>query len=225
MFFLNASTNQGEVRHEEFVKLARQHNVPTLIDAAADVPPVDNLFRFQKIGFDLTCFSGGKGLRGPQSAGLLLGRKELIASARLNNSPNADSIGRTNKVNKEEIIGMLVAVEAFLARDHDAVWKDWENRCHRIAQALKGFPDVRTAIDVPPIANRVPHLRISWDVKRRGVTAAEVVARLRDGKPSIELAPGGAGRGSSVTIGVWMMEPGEDAIVAERMRAVLGGGR
>jgi D-glucosaminate-6-phosphate ammonia-lyase len=225
MFYLNASTNQGTIRHEEFVKLARQHKIPTLIDAAADVPPVDNLFRFQKTGFDLVCFSGGKGLRGPQSAGLLLGRKDLIAAARLNNSPNGDTIGRCNKVNKEEIVGMLVAVEAFLKRDHDAVWKDWEARCNRITQALKGFEDVRTAIDVPPIANHVPHLRITWDVKRRGMNAGEVARRLRDGKPSIELAPGMGGSGGSITIGVWMMEPGEDAIVAERLRAILGGGR
>jgi D-glucosaminate-6-phosphate ammonia-lyase len=225
MFFLNASTDQGAIKHDEFVKLARQHKVPTLIDAAADVPPVDNLFRFQKTGFDLVCFSGGKGLRGPQSAGLLLGRKELIAAARLNNSPNGDTIGRTNKVNKEEIIGMLVAVEAFLNRDQEAVWKDWESRCNRITQALRGFKDVRTSIDVPPLANHVPHVHITWDVKRRGVTAAQVVTKLRDGKPSIELAPGAGGRGGAITIGVWMMEPGEDAIVAERVRTVLGGGR
>ena len=128
-------------------------------------------------------------------------------------------------MNKEEIIGMLVAVEAFLNRDQEAVWKDWESRCNRITQALKGFADVRTSIDVPPIANHVPHLHITWDVKRRGVTAAQVVTRLRDGKPSIELAPGAGGRGGAITIGVWMMEPGEDAIVAERVRTVLGGGR
>jgi uncharacterized pyridoxal phosphate-dependent enzyme len=222
LFFLNDSANRGAVGHEEFVKIAREHKVPTLIDAAADVPPVDNLFRFQKIGFDLACFSGGKGLRGPQSAGLMLGRRDLIAAARLNNSPNSDSIGRTNKVNKEEIIGMLVAVELFLKRDHDAVWKDWEGRCNRIGQALTGFDDVRTAIQVPPIANHVPHLRITWDAKRRGVTAADMVNKLRNGKPSIELAPGGAT--GAITVGVWMMEPGEDAIVAERIRSILGGG-
>jgi len=225
LFYLNASTDRGSIRHEEFVRLGRQHKIPTLIDTAADVPPVDNLFRFQKIGFDLVCFSGGKGLRGPQSAGLLLGRKDLIAAARLNNCPNADAIARTNKVNKEEIVGMLVAVEMFLKRDHEAVWKDWQGRCHRIAAALKGFDDVRTSMNVPAIANHVPHLRITWEVKRRGVTAGEVVRRLRDGKPSIELAPGAGGSGGNLTIGVWMMEPGEDAVVAERLRTILGGGR
>src|SRR5207248_7047546 len=118
-----------------------KHNIPTLIDAAADVPPAENLFRFTKIGFDLVAFSGGKGLRGPQSSGLLLGRKDLIAAARLNNSPNSDSICRTNKVNKEEIVGMLVALELYLKQDHDAVWKDWEGRCRRISQALESFKD------------------------------------------------------------------------------------
>jgi D-glucosaminate-6-phosphate ammonia-lyase len=225
MFFLNSSTNQGSIKHEEFVQIARQHKIPTLIDAAADVPPVENLFRFQGIGFDLVCFSGGKALRGPQSAGLLLGRKELIAAARLNNAPNSDTICRTNKVNKEEIIGMLVAVESFLKRDHEAIWKEWEGRCNRISKALGGFEDVRAAINVPEIANHAPHLRITWDVKRRGVTAGDVVRRLREGKPSIELAPGTGGNGGAITIGVWMMEPGDDASVAERVRAILGGGR
>ena len=104
-------TRRGKIHHEEFVAIGKKHNVPTLIDAAADVPPVENLWRFTKMGFDLVAFSGGKGLRGPQSSGLLLGRKDLIAAARLNNSPNADSLCRTNKVNKEEIVGMLVALE------------------------------------------------------------------------------------------------------------------
>jgi L-seryl-tRNA(Ser) seleniumtransferase len=159
MFYLNSATTQGTIRHEEFIRLARQHNVPTLIDAAADVPPVDNLFRFQRLGFDLVCISGGKGLRGPQSAGLLLGRRPLIAAARLNNSPNGDAIGRTNKVNKEEIIGMLVAVDSFLQRDHDAVWRDWEGRCNRITPALNGFEDVRRRLMCPP--SPLPHLRIT----------------------------------------------------------------
>ena len=111
MFFLNFADPRGKIHHEEFVAIGKKHNVPTLIDAAADVPPVENLWRYTKMGFDLVGFSGGKGLRGPQSAGLLLGRKDLIEAARLNNSPNGDTLCRTNKVNKEEIIGMLVALE------------------------------------------------------------------------------------------------------------------
>src|SRR5438132_327726 len=152
LFFLNSSDRQGQIHHEEFVALGKKHNIPTLIDAAADVPPVENLFRFTKIGFDLVAFSGGKGLRGPQSSGLLLGRKDLIAAARLNNNPNSDSLCRTNKVNKEEIVGMLIALEMFLQRDHAAVWKEWEAGATRITQAIAEFKDVLTEVQVPAIA-------------------------------------------------------------------------
>ncbi len=218
LFFLNASDPRGKIHHEEFVALGKKHGVPTLNDAAADVPPVENLWKYTKLGFDLVAFSGGKGLRGPQSAGLLLGRKDLIEAARLNNNPHADSLCRTNKVNKEEVVGMLVALELFLARDHAAVWKEWQGRCDRIAQALKGFEDVRTEVLVPQIANAVPHLHMSWDAKRRGLSPADVAKKLREGKPSIEVNPS---TGRQLVIGVWMMEPGEDAVVAERIRAIL----
>src|SRR5262249_8862368 len=143
MFFLNLADPRGKIHHEEFVQIAKSRGIPTLIDAAADIPPVENLWRFTKLGFDLVAFSGGKGLRGPQSSGLLLGRKDLIDAAKLNNCPNGDTLCRTNKVNKEEIVGMLVALESYLKEDHAAVWKDWEDRCHRITAALKEFPDVR----------------------------------------------------------------------------------
>src|SRR4051794_703652 len=219
MFFLNSSGRQGQIHHEEFVALGKTHKIPTLIDAAADVPPAENLFRFTKMGFDLVAFSGGKGLRGPQSSGLLLGRKDLIAAARLNNSPNSDSICRTNKVNKEEIIGMLVALELFLKRDHDAVWKEWEARCESITKALAGFDDVRTEVQVPAIANAVPHLHIRWDSDKRKLTPSQVADKLRDGEPSIEVAPGSR---RELVVGVWMMQPGDEAIVGRRLREILG---
>jgi L-seryl-tRNA(Ser) seleniumtransferase len=221
MFFLNASDPRGKVHHEEFVAIAKKHLIPTLIDAAADVPPVENLWRFTGIGFDLAAFSGGKGLRGPQSAGLLLGRKDLIEAVRLNTSPNADTLCRTNKVNKEEAVGMLVALEVYLNQDHAAVWKEWEARCQRIADALKSFPDVKTSVNVPEIANAVPHLRITWDTQARKLTVAQMVQKLREGKPSIELSPGGGGGRRQLGIGVWMMEPGEDVIVGKRIRSIL----
>ena len=220
MFFLNSAEPRGKVDHEEFIAIARKHNIPTLIDAAADVPPVENLWRFTKMGFDLVGFSGGKGLRGPQSSGLLLGRKDLIEAAKLNFGPEGDSLCRTNKVNKEETIGMLVALETYLNQDHAAVWKDWEGRCRCISRALEAFEDVKTEVFVPPIANAVPHLRVRWDSKKRGLTPAEMVKKLRDGKPSIEVTPGSS---RQLVIGVWMMDPGEDAIVGERIRSILAG--
>jgi uncharacterized pyridoxal phosphate-dependent enzyme len=218
MFFLNSADPQGKIHHEEFIAIGKKHNVPTLIDAAADVPPVENLWKYTKLGFALVGFSGGKGLRGPQSAGLLLGRADLIEAAKLNFGPEGDSLCRTNKVNKEETIGMLVALETFLKLDHAAVWKDWEGRCRCITEALKPFEDVRTEMFVPRIANAVPHLRVRWDSKKRKLTPAEMVQKLRDGKPSIEVTPGSQ---RQFVIGVWMMEPGEDAIVADRMRTIL----
>jgi L-seryl-tRNA(Ser) seleniumtransferase len=220
LFFLNFADPKGKIHREEFVAIGKRHNISTLNDAAADVPPVENLWRYTKMGFDLVAFSGGKGLRGPQSAGLLLGRKDLIEAARLNNSPNGDTLCRTNKVNKEEIVGMLVALESYLLLDHAAIWKDWEARCRCIAQALAGLPDVRTEVFVPEIANAVPHLRIIWDHQKRGVDIPKMIRKLREGTPSIEVAPGAHERFS---IGVWMMEPGEVAIVGQRIRAVLSG--
>ena len=220
MFFLNFADPLGKIHHAEFVEIGKKHQIPTLNDAAADVPPVANLWKYTKMGFDLVGFSGGKGLRGPQSTGLLLGRQDLIEAARLNNSPNGDTLCRTNKVNKEEIIGMLVALECYLKEDHAATWKEWEARCRRIAQALQEFPDVHTEVHVPEIANAVPHLRITWDHAKRGVDVPTMIRRLREGTPSIEVPPGAH---ATFTVGVWMMEPGEDAIVGERIRAVLAG--
>jgi D-glucosaminate-6-phosphate ammonia-lyase len=166
----------------------------------------------------LVVFSRGKGLRGPQSSGLLLGRKDLIAAARLNNNPNSDSLCRTNKVNKEELVGMLLALELFLGRDHDAVWKEWEARCSRITQTLAEFKDVRTEVNVPAVANAVPHLHVSWDYEKRKLSPAQMMDTLRDGEPSIEVNPDSR---RELIIGVWMMEPGEDLIVARRIRQIL----
>ncbi len=223
MFFLNFEDPRGKIHHEEFVAIGKKHNVPTLLDAAADVPPVENLWKYTKLGFDLVGFSGGKGLRGPQSTGLLLGRADLIEAARLNNSPNGDTLCRTNKVNKEEVIGMLVALECYLKLDHAAEWRDWEGRCRCIIEALKEFPDVKTQVNVPRIANAVPHLQIRWDYQGRKLGVADMVKKLREGSPSIEVSPGATR--SQLVIGVWMMEPGEDAIVGERIRAILSGSK
>lgn len=218
LFFFNDADPRGRIHHEEFVAIGKKHDVPTLNDAAADVPPVENLWRYTKMGFDLVAFSGGKGLRGPQSTGLLLGRKDLIEAAKLNNNPESDSLCRTNKVNKEEIVGMLVALEMFLARDHAAVWNEWEQRCRRIAQALSDFQDVRTEVHVPRIANAVPHLRVRWDYRGRGLQPPEMAQKLREGEPSIEVNPDSR---EQLVIGVWMMEPGEEEIVGRRIREIL----
>jgi uncharacterized pyridoxal phosphate-dependent enzyme len=217
MFFYNNQNTVGRIRDEEFVQLGKKHGVPTFNDAAADVPPVENLWKYTQMGFDLVTFSGGKGMRGPQSAGLLLGRKDLIAAARLNAPPNGNTIGRGMKVNKEEILGMLVALEMYVGRDHAADRRDFDRRAETIRSAATSVPGVTAEVFVPEVANHVPHVRISWDAAARGITPAQVVTALRDGEPSI--ATRSEGRG--MVVGVWMMRTGEDKIVARRLRQVL----
>ena len=145
------------ISHEEFVAVAKRHNIPTFIDAAADVPPVENLFRFQKTGFDLITFSGGKMIRGPQSAGLLFGRKDLIEAAKINNSPNECPIGRPMKVNKEEIFGMYAAVKSYIERDHEKEWQEWLDRIKQIASKLEKIPTLKSeTVMNPGPANALP---------------------------------------------------------------------
>ena len=221
MMFFNSADPKGQINAEEWVALGKKHNVPTFNDAAADSQPMENIFRYQKMGFDLVTFSGGKGIRGPQSAGLLLGRKDLIEAARLNGSPNSDSLGRGLKVNKEELLGMMVAVETFLKKDHRAEWAEWEKRCKIVADSVSPLKSVKTEVYLPEIANHVPHLRITWDQSAIKLSYADVQKRLRDGDPCIETVPG---VGDGLGVGVWMLQPGEAQIVARRIREVLKAG-
>jgi L-seryl-tRNA(Ser) seleniumtransferase len=217
MLFYNNNNTEGRIQDEEFVQLGKKHSIPTFNDAAADVPPVENLWKYSKMGFDLVTFSGGKGIRGPQSAGLLVGRKDLIAAARLNAPPNGNTVGRGMKVNKEEIIGMLAALELYLEKDHARERREFDKRAETIRTSAVAVSGVTAEVFVPEVANHVPHLRISWDAGAKGITAEEVVARLRDGEPSIAIRS----EGTSLVVGVWMMRPGEDKIVARRLRQVL----
>jgi D-glucosaminate-6-phosphate ammonia-lyase len=223
LVFLNKNAAQGRITREEWVRLGRAHGIPTMIDAAADVPPVDTLFSLTAMGFDLVVFSGGKGLRGPQTAGLLLGRRDLIAAARLNTAPHSDTLGRGLKAGREEIAGMLAALELYLRRDHAAEWREWERRITVVADALRDLPGVTAERFVPAIANQVPHLRIRWD-GGAGPSAEAAAQALRHGAPSIEVVPVPAEAGS-LELTSWTLEPGEAEIVGRRLREVLSGGR
>src|SRR5277367_4719469 len=136
MHFTNFANSAGQIKVDEWVKLARQYNLPCMNDAAADTPPVSHLWDYTNMGYDLVTFSGGKAMRGPQCAGLLIGRKDLVACALLNNSPHEDTIGRSQKVGKEEIIGMVKAVELYLKEDHEALAKEWQDRLESISAQL-----------------------------------------------------------------------------------------
>ncbi len=220
MLFLNKNEPQGRITAAEFVRLGKKHGVPTLNDAAADVPPVDNLFAYTRMGFDLVAFSGGKGLQGPQTAGLLLGRSDLIHAARLNTAPHSDTIGRGLKVGREEMVGMLVALERYLRRDHDAEWREWERRITTIANVAASIRGVTIETFIPRIANQVPHLRIRWDQHLVTVSPADATRRLREGDPSIELVPVPYQEGC-LEVAAWSLQPGEAEIVARRIHEVL----
>jgi len=217
LWFLNANTDQGEIGWEEFVALGKKHNIPTFIDCAADVPPVENLYKFTKLGFDLVCFSGGKGIRGPQSAGLLLGKRKYIEAARLHTPPRGTTIARGMKVNKEEVLGMMVALELYLARDHKKEWELWESQIKLISDSAGSVDGVETEIHVPPHANHVPSLKIRWDEKVVKISTDDMRKQLRDGHPSIETV----GNKEEVGITTWMMDPGQERIVAQRVKEIL----
>lgn len=227
--FFNAAEG-GQISREDWIRVAHKHGIPCFNDAAADVPPISNLWNYTQMGFDLVTFSGGKGIRGPQNAGLLLGRKRLIDAAAANNNPFDDCVGRGMKVAKEQIAGMVAAVDWFLSQTDDAMQAEFERRAARIAGHLKDLPTLESRIVVPPVANQVPHLLIRYNQQRLKISPLEVKEQLRRGTPSIELNPatgsneasGGLPTDSNtIVVGVWMLQPGEDMIVARRLREVL----
>jgi L-seryl-tRNA(Ser) seleniumtransferase len=226
--FFNAA-EAGNISREDWIRVAHQHGVPCFNDAAADVPPISNLWNYTKMGFDLVTFSGGKGMRGPQNAGLLLGRRDLIAAAIANDMPISDAIGRGMKVAKEQIVGMVAAVDWFLSQSDEAMEAEFRRRANRISDALKTIPTLRCKIVIPEIANHVPHLLLNYDPNRVKISAKDVAAQLRQGTPSIELNPATGSENSrglttepdTIVVGVWMLQPGEEMIVARRLHEVL----
>ena len=227
--FFNAAEG-GQISREQWIAVAHRHGVPCFNDAAADVPPISNLWNYTQMGFDLVTFSGGKGIRGPQNAGLLLGRKDLIEAASWSNSPRDETVGRGMKVAKEQIVGMVAAVDWLLEQSEEGMQKEFHRRADRIVALLKDIPTVRPEVFVPPVANVVPHLVIRYDSNRVRKTPLEVLQALREGTPSIELNPatgrksGSAGLPNAedaIVVGVWMLQPGEDLIVGRHLREVL----
>ncbi len=226
--FFNAA--EGKINREDWVRVAHQHGVPCFNDAAADVPPISNLWKYTQMGFDLVTFSGGKGLRGPQCTGLLLGRKDLIEAAKKNDAPNSNTVGRGMKVAKEEIVGLVAAVDWFLAQNDAAMEAEYRKRAAVIAKHLSAVPSLQTQIFIPEVANHVPHLLITYDQQRVKITGPEVMKQMRAGNPRIELNPstGGApasaglpGGPNTIVVGVWMLQPGEENVVGKRLQEVL----
>jgi L-seryl-tRNA(Ser) seleniumtransferase len=212
--------DEGPLDTRTVAKRARGRGVPVLVDAAAEILTVPNVHL--EAGADLVGYSGGKCLRGPQTAGLLLGREDLVRAAWVHSAPH-HGFGRAMKVGKEEAMGMLAAVEMWMKRDHDAEWAQWTRWLQTIAGRLAPLDGVTTSVVEPiGLSNRTPTLQVRWDPERVGVTGREVSERLFGGGPRVALAPaGGAGPETGVTINPYMLSPGEDEIVAAALHAVL----
>src|SRR3954452_11275306 len=218
MHFSNFANAAGQIKVDEWIKLGKQYNVPCMNDAAADTPPVSHLWDYANMGYDLITFSGGKAMRGPQCAGLLIGREDLVHYALLNNSPFEDTLGRGQKVGKEEIVGMLKALEIYLNEDHDALSREWQQRLQNISAQITKIPGVSTSFFTPDVANHVPHMGITWDA-RIALTPQQASHLLRSGQPSIVIG-GGEGR-PGLAMNSFMLQPGEDQIIAEQLSKVL----
>ncbi len=224
--FAGPRNDSGPMSTEVICRVAKPYGIPVLVDAAAETLTIPNI-HLQR-GATLVAYSGGKYIRGPQSAGLLLGRKDLVQAAWVHSAPH-HGYARAMKVGREEMIGMLVAVESWVARDHAAEWNEWVARCDYIADRVSKVAGVTATVQREPgasLSNRSPRVTLRWDSRTFGITGPDAAARLDQGEPRIVLTGGGAqGQGAegdaSISITSAMMSPGDEKIVAQRIVEVL----
>lgn len=216
-----------KVELEEMVALAHAAGLPLILDAAAETPPAENLRKFTKIGADLVAFSGGKNLRGPQCSGMLLGRKDLIQKAYANSAPH-NRFARIAKVGKEEIVGLLTAVELYLERDHATERKEYHAMLDRAARRLAGVPTLFTELITNDDYSHSPRLSVQWDEAKLGVTLDQMMERLINGEPAIVATDMTKYRPNwkrGIGIFPYNLRPGEEIIVADRVREILTASR
>src|SRR5579862_6213084 len=194
--FTNILSDKGQVSGPETVAIAKEHNLYTFNDAAADVPPVERLWQYPALGFDMVAFSGGKDIRGPQAAGILIGRQDLMHYALLNMSPQEDRIGRCCKVGKETIFGMLKALELFVNQNYDAILKSYDERAQVITDAIEKFGVTAQPRQFNPqaLGNVTPHYSWRIDASKLNIRGQEVMKQLADTRP---IAIGSMGAGAS----------------------------
>lgn len=208
------AADRGQISIAEMAAVGTAHGIHSFIDAAAERPDVPN--RYLADGVSAVGYSGGKCLRGPQSSGLVLGRKDLLQAAFLNGAPH-HALARPMKASKEEVMGLLAAVEMWVRRDHDAEWKQWEQRMQIVGDAVRDLASVSLEVHQPGRSNVTPILGIRWDAAALGIDGAGVASALSQGEPRIEVFHGG----NSITVNPYMMEQGEEQIVAPRLREIL----
>jgi L-seryl-tRNA(Ser) seleniumtransferase len=218
LYFTDEHSLDGPVGHEAFVALGKEHGIPTFIDAAASIPPKENISKFTNMGFDLVAISGGKAIRGPQSAGLLMGRKDLVAAARFNGPPTSDRIGRGMKVNKEELVAMWIAVERFMKSDYDKEYETWKTQVDWLKDQLSPIEGLAAESIIPQSPNTVPTLQLTLQSGRFSTTGYEIQKALLEGSPSVAVA---RPREDGFNLTTWMMKPQYLATVAVRVKEEL----
>ena len=222
----NAENEFGSMPAEAIARMAKPHHVPILVDAAAEILTIPSVHLER--GATMVCYSGGKLIRGPQSAGLLLGRKDLVQAAWVHSAPH-HGYARSMKVGREEVFGMLAAVESWVTRDHEAEWKRWVARCDDIANRVTKIPGITASVRREPghRNNRAARVSLRWDAKTVGITGPEVANILYDGEPRIALGGDGgrsapdASGDTGISINTAMMADGDEKIVAEAVYKVL----
>lgn len=218
-YFANPSREHLWVSYEAAIAIASQHNIPFIVDAAAQLPPPENLWRFTEMGADLALFSGGKGLCGPQSSGLILGDARLIEAIAFNGPPNP-FIGRGMKVGKEEMVGLLAAVEWYLNLDHAECQHGYEAQVAYYADVFADTPAVTVHRSFPSEAGQpMPRTEIRFQEAALGITRNQILQQLASGNPAIDLAAAGA---TGILINGQTLMPGEVEIIADRLKEILG---
>ena len=217
-YFANPSREHLWVPYEKAIAIAKRHNVPLIVDAAAQLPPPENLWRFTQMGADLALFSGGKGLCGPQSSGLIVGKESLIEAIAFNGPPHP-FIGRGMKVGKEEMVGLLAAVEWYVNQDHVELQQSYEDQVTYYDEVFADIQGVTVHRSFPSEAGQpMPRTEIRFDEERLGITRNEILQQLADGEPSIDIAGAGA---NGVLINGQTLMPGEIEIIAQRLKEIF----
>jgi uncharacterized pyridoxal phosphate-dependent enzyme len=212
--FLGEKASNAGIPLSRMTSIGHRRRLPVVVDAAAERPDVPN--RYLQEGADVVIYSGGKCLRGPQSSGLVIGKKELLKTAYLHEAPH-HGLGRPMKVSKETVMGLLAAVELWLNRDHDAEWKMWEAMIHKISGQIASIPSIRTTITQPGRSNVAPTLTIEWDRNAVPITSSQAQVMLKNGRPGIRMPLAGEG----LSIMPYMMEPGDETVVARRLTEIF----
>ena len=217
-YFANPGREHLWVSYEEAIAIAKTHDVPLIVDAAAQLPPPENLWRFTQMGADLALFSGGKGLCGPQSSGLIVGKKSLIEAIAFNGPPHP-FIGRGMKVGKEEMVGLLAAVEWYLNHDHGELQQSYEDQVTYYDKVFADTQGVTVHRNFPSEAGQpMPRTEIRFDEESLGITRNEILHQLQTGEPSIDIAGAGA---NGVLINGQTLMPGEVEIIAQRLKEII----